>query len=267
VNQYVRPIGEGVGENNVSMNPVCAPSTRMYLGVGDMVCVGAEQNFSTARSLGTALGGSMMSLRFVGLAVNDDRTLINTSIGSGGSVSLVSHGTLQQANFFNTHTYSYHGKNTSNGIVAYTRRNSDLNCYQGLDPSTPRAGSQTAQVAFKASNIISTLTGHTILSATVTATNVATIYAHSTLLLGWTSDTPGKATFNAQDHNTNSWVTTARFTQGQVLTFSIPISIVKAFINSGANALVLGNDTTTDKENYGVWQGGPGSWELTVNYV
>ena len=101
----------------------------------------------------------------------------------------------------------------------------------------------------------------------MTATNISTDYAHSTLLLGYTTDTPGTSKFNAQDHNTSPWVTTERFSSGQTLTFNIPVSIVKAFVTGGARALTLGNGLTFDRENFGSWQGGPSSWTLTVNYV
>ena len=267
VNQYVRPIGEGVRMNNAAMNPVCAPTARMYLGVGDMICAGAEQNFTSTRSTGTALGGSAMSIRFTGFAVNDDRTLINTSLGTGGGVSLVSHGPVQQSNFLNTHTYTYQGKS---GASPYARLFVGSQCLQGGTPQQGPGswGSRTSQIAFDVTNLSSVLSGHTILSATVTATNVSSFYqTGARVLLGWTTDTPGKSTFNAQDHNTQSWVMSQWFGQGQTKTFNIPISIVQALKTGGATALVLGNSTNnSDPGNYGTWQGGTAAWTLTVNY-
>lgn len=266
VNQYVCPVGEATQFTSTnSINPVCAPATRMYLGVGDMVGVAAEHNYTSAKSSGTGVAGSMLSIRFAGLATADDRTLVNTSLASGGSVSLVSHGAVKQATFLNTHTYAYQG---DTGFSPNARRNSDKGCYQGVALGSANQGSQSSQVAFNYSSIVSALSGHTVLSATLTATNVATNYTTGArLMLGWTKDIPGGTSFNPGHGWTTTNVMYQWFTPGQALTFSIPVSIVNAFVTGSAKALVLGDGDITSKGYSGWWAGGPEAWTLTVNYV
>lgn len=265
VNQYVCPVGECVRFNGAGMTPVVAATTRMYLGLGDMVGVAAEQNYTSARGTSTAAAGSSMSIRWTGLGQVDDRTEINSSIANGGTVSLNSHGSLQQVSFSNTHTYSYQG---AKGFNPLARRNTDRNCFQGLNGKGNSEGSQASQIVFNASSISSTLTGHTILSATLTATNLSSWYSTGAkMMLGTTTVTPGGSTFNAAGHNSNDDIMHQTFQQSQTLTFAIPISIVKSFLTGGSTALILGDSNTTDLNYYGSWQGGPGAWSLVVNYV
>lgn len=264
VNQYVCPVGESVIFNSNSATPVNAFTTRMYLGVGDMVAIAAEQNFSSSRGTAATGAGSAMSLRRVGLSQMDDRTLINSSLGSAGTVTLVSHGNLQQAIFQNIHTYAYMG---DKGFTSNGRRNSDLGVYQGLIGAAD-LGSQAAQIVFNVANIQSTLTGHTALSATLAGTNISSNYSTGAkAMIGTTKDTPGAIKFDPGDSNSTRDIIHQLFPQGGALTFAIPLSIVTALNTGGAKALILGDGDTTDLNYAGQWQGGPSSWTLTVNYV
>jgi hypothetical protein len=211
----------------------------------------------------------MLALRKLGNSKSDDRTLINTSLGSTGTVSLVSKGTLQQATFLNTHTYAFAGQGDSeDGNNA--RRTNPNTCFQGLI-GTEFEGSQTSQIVFNAANIISTLTGHTILSATLTGTNASAYYTSGAkAMVGWTKVIPGGATWNAQGSWTSVDVMDQLFlpsSSGTPLTFSIPVSLVQAFLTGSATALALGDGVTNHLVYAGTWNGGPNSWTLTVNYV
>ena len=264
VGAYVCPVGEGVRFNSSSMNPVCTGSTRMYLGLGDMVALCAEQNYTSARGTSTSPVGSQMSIRFVGLATADDRTQFNSSIANGGTVTLASPGSTGTLTYTNQHTYSYQGKT---GFSPYGRRNTDLGCYQGVKGNLDSEGSQTAQVVFNSALIASQLTGKTITSATLECTNVDTWYnTGAKLMLGYTTVAPGGTSFQPQSSSTTVNVTHQQFNRNQQLTFAIPVSMVQAFVTGGATAFVMGDSKTTDLNYYGQWKGGPGNWILVVKY-
>lgn len=264
VGAYVCPVGEEVRFNASTMNPVCSGTTRMYLGLGDMVALCAEQNYTAARGTSTSPVGSQMSIRFVGLATQDDRTEFNSSIANGGTVTLASTGTAGTLTYTNQHTYSYQGKK---GWSPYARRNSDGNAYQGVKGNLDSEGSQLSQVQFNAALIASQLAGHTIVSATLEATNLTSWYkTGAKLMIGYTTVTPGGTTFQPVSSSTTTNVTHQSFNEKQKLTFALPISIVQQFVTGGATALVLGDGSTTDLNYYGSWQGGPGNWVLVVKY-
>ena len=264
VGQYVCPVGEATRFNSLSMNPVQTGSTRVYLGLGDMVALCAEQNFTSARGLSTSPVGSMMSIRFVGLATSDDRVQINSLISSGGTVTTTPKPTPGVFTYPCQHTYSYQG---AAGFAPYNRRNTDGNCFQGTKGSNDGEGSQTSEIAFNAALIASQLSGHTITSATLTGTNLTSWYKTGTkLMLGWTTITPGTSNFHPLSATSTLNVFHQKFNQGQQLTFAVPISIVQQFVTGGATALALGDSETTDLNYYGSWQGGPGSWTLKVKF-
>ena len=264
VGAYVCPVGSQVRFNASSMNPVCTGSTRMYLGLGDMVALCAEQNFTSSRGTSTSPIGSQMSIRFVGLATADDRTQVNSLLSSGGTVTLNPGPTQGTFTYTNQHTYSYQGKT---GFSPYGRRNTDLACFQGVKGNQDSEGSQTSQVMFNAALMASQLAGHTITSATLECTNLVSWYnTGAKLMLGYTTVTPGALTFHPQASSTTVNVMHQKFNQGQKLTFAVPISLVQEFVTGGATALVLGDSQDTDLNYYGQWDGGPGNWILTVNH-
>jgi hypothetical protein len=264
VGQYVCPVGEATRFNSVSMNPVCTGSTRVYLGLGDMVALCAEHNFTSARGLSTSPVGSQMSIRFAGLSASDDRTQINSSIASGGTVTINPKPTPGSFTYTSQHTYSYQGKT---GFSPYTRRNTDLACFQGTKGSGTTEGSQTSQIVFNSALMISQLTGHTITSATLTCTNQTSWYnTGAKVMLGYTTVTPGTTSFHPVSTSTTTDVMRQKFQTGQELNFAIPVSIVQQFITGGATAFVLGDSLTTDLNLYGTWLGGPGNWILKVKF-
>jgi hypothetical protein len=264
VGQYVCPVGEATRFNAASMNPVCAVTTRMYLGLGDMVALCAEQNFTAARSTSITPVNSMMSIRFEGLATVDDRTQFNTSIANGGIVTLKTSTTPGTFTYTNLHTYPYQGED---GFSPYSARAADVYCYQGLNGPGDRQGSQTSQIVFNTALMISQLSGLTLTSATLTATNQEAWYnTGSVMMLGKTTVGTGHPTYDPQTPNSTPDVIRQKFKKGQQLTFAIPVTLVQEFVSNGATAFILGDSETTDLDYFGRWAGGPGSWILTVNH-
>jgi hypothetical protein len=263
VNQYVCPVGSAVRMNSAGITPINAVTERIYLGLGDMVALCGEQNYTAARSSSAGLIGSHMSIRFAGLATSDDRVQVNSSIANGGTVTTNPKVVPGQYVYLNAHTYSYEG---SAGGTPFGRRNTDLGCYQGYRTGSAE-GSQTAQIVFNSTLISSQLTGHTVTSATLTCQNLNTFYSTgSSLMLGYTTLTPGATTFNPRTTASFYDVYEQKFRPGQKLTFSIPASFVQKFVSGGGTAFILGDAKTTYLSDYGEWQGGPGKWTLTVNY-
>jgi hypothetical protein len=261
---YVNPTGSAQRFNASTMNPVNTLSTRMYLGLGDMVALCGEQNFTSSRGTSTSPIGSQMSVRFVGLATADDRTQINSLISSGGTVTLVTGPTPGSFTYVNTHTYSYQGKT---GASAYSRRNTDGAAFQCLKGSSDFEGSQTSQIVFNAALIASQLAGKTITSATLTCQNSTAWYKTGTkLMLGTTTVTPGGTSFHPTASNSNVNIMHQKFDVGQQLSFAIPVSMVQAIASGGSTALMLGDSVFTNLEYFGSWNGGPGSWTLKVTY-
>jgi hypothetical protein len=263
VGSYVCPVGAASRFNASTSNPVCATTTRVYLGLGDMVALCAEQNYTSARGLSTSPVGSQMSIRFVGLATADDRTQFNSSIANGGTVTLAPAVTPGTFTYTSQHTYTYQGPT---GWAPYYRRNTDLDCYQGMS-GTDNEGSQTAQVVFNSALIASQLSGHTITSATLTCTNKTAAYKTGTrLILGYTTVAPGTAQYQPVSSSSTVNVLQQSFKVGQQLTFAIPVSLVQPFVTGGATAFVLGDAKIKSLNYYGSWQGGADTWILKVKY-
>jgi hypothetical protein len=236
----------------------------MYLGLGDMVALCAEQNWTGARGTSASPTGSMMSIRFEGLATADDRTQFNTSIANGGVVTLKSPTTPGAFTYANLHTYAYQGED---GFIPYNARAADVYCYQGLNGTGDRQGSQTSQIVFNTALMISQLSGLTITSATMTATNQEVWYSTgSVMMLGHTTVGTGHPTYDPQTPNSTPDVIRQKFKKDQQLTFAIPVTLVQEFVSNGATAFILGDSETTDLDYFGRWAGGPGSWVLTVNH-
>jgi len=263
IGRYICPVGEQTRWNGNSMTPVSNAVHRVYLGIGDMVALCGEHNYTSSRGTSTGSVGSHMSIRFVGLATKDDRTEINSSLAFGGTVNLNPVPAPNTFTFNNTHTYSYQGKK---GFSPYARRNTDLDCFQGVKGTQDSEGSQTAQVKFNAAFIASQLTGKTIKSATLHCSNLTSWYNTGTkLMLGYTTQTPGASSYQPDSSTDTLDVIHQKFNPRQNLTFSIPTSMITPFVTGGATALVLGDSTTTNLDYYGTWKGGPGAWTLVVN--
>ena len=260
----VNPTGSAQRFNVASMNPVNTLSTRMYLGLGDMVALCAEQNFTSSRGTSTSPVGTQMSIRFVGLATADDRTQINSQINSGGTVTLVTTPTPGTFTYLNTHTYSYQGKNGAN---PYNRRNTDGLCFQCLRSDSTFEGSQTSEIVFNMALIASQLAGKTLTSATLTCQNAQSWYNTGTkLMLGTTTVTPGTNNFHVSPSIANPNIMHQKFNVGQKLTFAIPTSMVQSIITGGVTAFMLGDSVFTNLEYFGAWNGGPGAWTLKVKF-
>lgn len=265
VNQYICPIGETKREHTSAQNTSCNPSTRMYLGLGDMVAIGAEtaNTFNT----GTGNGGHIFSMIFKGLSALDDEAQVNTSISSGGSVTTpvqVSPGTKAYAN---TATYSYYGSSAYGNPNG--RRNTNGVVYQGTySGGQQAAGSQYGQVSFNAAQISTDLSGHTITGLSVHLHNEHFWYSSGgTILIGLCYDSPGGSKWVPKNNskNTRSIVSYA-MKEGANIDVPLPISIIDGFISNGATALWIGDNSTLDLSKYGYFAGGPNQWTLNVSY-
>lgn len=264
VGNYVCPIGEQVRVNASGMSMVDAPSTRLYLGLGDMVTVGAEQSTGATRTTGTFQGGSRFSMLWRGWGQNDDQVQLNSSV-TGGSVTVKKTTTTYTKTYKNTHTYCYYGF-----AASMNRKNQDGDCIQGTYSGGRNVtGSDCSQVVFDHGAINSDLT----VAGTVAIKNV-TLKCHNThtwynsggkLMLGYSTTTPGGSTFDAHSVS-NRDAFEESFSEGQTKTFNIPSTFATTFQGSG-KMFVVGDSRTEDLNKYGIWQGGPNQWTLTITYT
>lgn len=255
-------------------------STRLYLGVGDMIALAAEQSTGVSQQLSTAFGGSMFSGIYRGTSVSDDQVQISSTVtggtvstgggkggttggtppsgqtGSGGSTVVTTTKT-----YHNTHTYSYYGDQ-----LGYQRKDSDGLCYQG-DPQAG-IGSEASQVIWPASTIAADLTGATVKSVTLTAHNEHTWYGSGgVLMLGWAASGSGGSTFNPSNGGGHRGVSQIAWAEGATKTVNLDASWATRFRDNGQTYFVLGSPGDTSLEHYGYWQGGPSSWTLTITYT
>lgn len=263
---YVAPVGEQVRINVVSMNPVDCPTTRMYLGVGDMVTVAGFQSSTATRSTGIGVGGSKFSLLWRGWSQVDDRVQTNSLI-TGGTVTNAKTVTTFTKTYLNTHTYAYFGKQNN---PPWNRRNTDLDAYQGLPSANNANGSESTQIVFPYSQIHTDLNPGAgtvaIKSVTLKGTNISGGQSNGARgLFGYSTQTPGTGTFDATSVTSRA-ATRQWFDKGKTVTFSLPAAFAASFQGSG-KFILLGNGTTTDLTEYGVWKGGPGAWQLTITYT
>ena len=263
--EYVCPIGESSNRNASSINSVEAPATRIYLGLGDMVTIAAEQNVGSAQGTGTDFHGSVFSLRWVGYSTVDDRVQLNSTI-NGGTSSQKQTSTTYNNTYQNTHTYSYYGPTGEQGDA---RRNQDGSVYQGTYSGGYYVdGSQCAQVVWPHAQINSDLSqpNTVINSVTLKCKNQHTWYdSGAKLMLGYSITTPGGGNFNASGVENND-VFEESFDEGQTKTFTLSKAFATTFQGSG-KMFVVGNSTTQNLDYYGYWEGGPNTWELTINFT
>ena len=272
---YNFPIGESVRRNQTNVANTCAnPTERVYLGLGDMITVAAEQDSGAGVQTANALNGCSFSIRWLGYSVKDDRFNINSSLSSGGTVGgIITPPTPGQFIYNNTHTYSYYG-NSEGG----KRRNTDGVCYQGYGSGLFNStGSQKSQVAFDFNQIKSDLTGKTITSVTLHCKNDHTWYSTGgKLQVGVYFDASGSSVWKpTTPANAVGPIMEQHFDEGQTLTFTIPNSVINYFVAGDGNGhfgkgIRVGpideQSGSTDLNHYGYWHGGPNQWTLTVNY-
>ena len=270
VDQYVCPIGEQVFLNNHTWNCVAAPSTRMYLGIGDMVTIAAEHDLGSTLATAATYGGSKMSLLWRGYAQYDDRQQINASItggavgsGKGGGGGPPPAQTTYTKTYKNVATYAYYG-----AAINYQRKSTNGSAYQGTYSGGEYVtGSETSLILMPWSTIQSDLSGATVEAIALKCTNQHTWYdSGGTLLLGWSRKTSGAATNTYVKGTDFPNVYRANFAEGQTRTLSIPVSTFGGALQSELGCFMIGDFSTTNLDYYGYWAGGANSWALTITY-
>ena len=261
---YVFPIGSQTGPNNLGVSPRNAVYTRQYLGVGDMVQIGAYQNQGVSLFPPNANPGAMMSLRWLGYATTDDQDFVlglpATGTGAGRRV--------QRTKFIKTYnataTYSYYGIGETLGTQLHITNGA---MFQGQANAVPATASQFSFAVMPFSTMVTDLSGATGISATVKMTNASAWWPTGTkLMLGFTSATAGGSTF-VPAATTQFDLVEQSFAVGQTVTFSIHTGIVTNFQSHGATALAFGNNVTTSLDYYGSWAGGAGAnVQMIVTY-
>jgi hypothetical protein len=277
VGVYICPVGEEHQMNTVSTGLCMSPSTRLYLGIGDMVALCVTQNTGSSDTTDTR---SIMSIRWCGYSTTNDQVMLNTSLGGPGTTTQIpptpvnpgpggggnggSSGSstkkVYQAAFATASNYSYYGTSSS----YYPQlRSTNGNAYQGEYPGRQAAGSEFTVIVLPYTTIHSALSGATINWIRLTAHNLQTWYsAGGTLVLGWTSTVPtGGNSYSpgASDHLNCQQV---GFSEGQTRIMSLG-SWAKNLCTTGT-ALILGDNNTTNPHYYGYWAN---AFTLTVNYT
>lgn len=268
VDAYVCPVGEGQRITDLGFNPVCTPATRLYLGLGDMVTLATEQDTGGSYSLGTNFSGSHLALRFTGLANEDDRVQVNSSLSSGGVVVNPPQATSGSTAWGNRATYSYYGATAGSGN-AYKIRSSNGSVYQGASSGQMNVtGSQFAQVSFNVAAIRAAMSGLIVTGATLHATNSGTYYkSGSTLMVGYYVDQSGGKSWVPGNNSGNLRNITQEFySRGSTRTWTLPLEIAQAIL-SNANGLFIGDDSTSSLSYYGYWQGAANNWTLKFTWI
>lgn len=276
---YVCPIGEQNPFNANADNNVQCPTVTMYLGVGDMVGVAAEQGNTAAKTTGFSYGGTKLSLRWISNSVYADRCQANTSISTGGSVTNPGLAVQQTFTYSNSATYLYYGQSTYKTSPGPNQRvNSNGSCWQGCATNGEKVtGSQYGYAKMPYSQMISDLSGCTILSTTLSVGRYASaangFSANCNLMLGWTgiaAASIGAYTlkFNhTTDHPDLTYLQMPGYPGGIRVVSTIPNAFAQAFQSGGATCLTWGNNSTDDQEFYGAWSGGSGAWIMTVKVI
>jgi hypothetical protein len=271
VDQYLCPIGsaqKAPGTGDTRTNPTNNPSTMMYLGVGDMVAVAAQHNHgSSVNTAGSGNGGCQLSIRFCGYGTTDDRVQVNTAL-TGGTVTNPTPSPLQQPKTTKTYqcvsTAAYSGPT---GLHKNARRNTNGSVYQCVTSGNLKVtGSQISLIVLPWAQMQSDLAGQTISSITLKCVNQQTYYASGKLILGWSRRTSLPGTYVTQSANDHVNLFQELFKQGETKTFALPVSTFGTALATEAGMLLVGDDSSTNLEYYGLWQGGPNSWTLTITY-
>lgn len=276
VNAYICPIGEEHQMNSPGNGLCMSPSTRIYLGVGDMVALCATQNTGSSD---TTDDRSIMSIRWCGYSTINDQVMINSSLGGAGSVTQLppyptnpgpggggnggSSGSTGKKTFQSTYTSTtnnaYYG---TTGSHYPQLRSTNTNIYQGEPPSGSATGSQFGFVVFNYSAIHTALSGATVNWATLTCHNLYTWYGSCTLIIGWSTRTTWGNSASPSSATDHMSCQLAPFKQGETRTISLG-GWVKSALTT-ATSLIIGNNATTSLQNYGYWAP---QFSLTVNYT
>ncbi len=283
VANYVCPIGEQSRVNSVSLNTVMSPSTRMYLGLGDMVGVGMQHAAAGNLNTGTGTGGSHMSLIWTGYGqTNNSGVPIDhvqnsaTMTGAGGAIQLGGGGKQTIIKSYQpTNTYSYLG-NTAD--AANTRDFTNGSCRQGqYKGGYHTKGDQYFCIQLPFGTMQSDMgSSASIKAITLKCTSNWSWYDSGvTLAVGYST----RALNSTHGPGTSKWILDGNdhdnlhledFRRYQTKTFSLPISSFKTLATT-ATFLIFGcGASTTPNTNlsrYGWWKGSPGQWAVTVTYV
>jgi hypothetical protein len=264
---YVCPIGSQVPSfSNTGAFPSNNVSTRMYLGVGDMIALAAAQDTGVTFNTSTNWGGSMFSGVWRGFAANDDRVQLNSTTaggtvtgggGGGGGNSPV----ITTKTYTNLNTYAYYGNQAN-----YNRRNSNGNCYVG-DPQGG-IGSESSQISWPVSTMIADLAAHgpKITSVFLTFHCLHTWYgAGGAMKMGTGKNGLGGSTFNIVNSGGQNGLTQIAVKVGTI-TQSLGSNFITCFTSGGMTYYSLGYPNDTNLSDYGYYSGGPGSWSLKVTY-
>lgn len=261
---FVCPIGEQIPPNNNSKQVISSPSTRVYLGVGDMVSLGSMHNQGSSLNTGNGIaGGSWFSMRWVGFGNAADQ-FPTCGAPSGSSVTpQPTKKSTYTKTYTATDTYSYYGSGSSWSQP----RNHNGTMYQGWysGASSGGAGSQTSYALFNHSQIASDLSGATVNWVHLQMKNQHFwYYSGGSLMTGWTTNSSwgGSAPTGGMHYD----VKETHFGYGQYSVIDIPVSIGNAFKSSGATALTFGNNSTTNLLYYSYWNGGSYP-QLIINYT
>lgn len=277
IGQYVCPIGEMQGFNTINTNNVNALSTRMYLGAGDMIGIATEQTSGATHSTASNFGGSRMSLVWRGYGRVDDRVQVNSSLASGGTVTNTVHKVAGQYIMKCSTTYSYQGNPSGSFpptilLTGGNRINTNGFCYQGFEKQVSNDGSTISTIVFPFAAMrtaISAVSG-VATSITVQATNVLSDSSTGVYMdLGWSSTNPGGSNYTFGHTTDHPALMRQHFKKGQTINFTVPTNLMNGIMTGGAKMLTVGSNKFYDGDTSirGAWNGGPGWWVMTVNYL
>ncbi len=275
VGAYVCPVGEQHQQNDTLTGLSMAASTRIYLGVGDMVSLCSTQDTGSS---GFTDAKGILSIRWCGYSTTNDQVMINSSLGGAGTVTQVpawpaspvlggngisSASAVKKAyktTWASTGTYSYYGTSAaiSPQLIA-----ANGNVMQGTGPF-PGEGSMFSFVLFDYASIQAAIAGAGITSVSVECTNNGTYPGNDgvRMLIGWSTRT-SFGNYCAPDAATDFMdYQEVDFRNGQTRVFGL--GGWAGEFRSSATSLVIGNDVVAGSGYYGSWEP---AWYLTISYT
>lgn len=260
---YACPIGDQVYYNNSTISESDTPSTRIYLGVGDMVNIGLMQQSGIAVSTAVGNHGPVMSIRWVGYGTKADQYPTAGAPGGSSHTAPPTSKTTYTKSWNATGTYSYWGTTTiwspqlryTNGLV-----------YQGEYSGGGAAGAQFAIITVNQSSISSALSGATVNSCYLKMTNQHSWYDSGvSLQLGMTSDTSFGSSYNPNAGHCLLDCGEFHFNEGQTVNMNIGVWFANELKSGTYKNLIMGNGNTS-LSYYGYWTGGTNP-VLTITYT
>lgn len=268
VTNYVCPIGESVTLTDSALNSATnSPTTRLYLGLGDMVALAAEQNSGAAFGSSTGNGGSHMSILFRGYGQVDDSRQFNASINGGAVTDNLSTKIRRTKTYQCVASYSYNGFGARQNVNGFA--------FQGVYPGPTTIGPGGGFQGFQRSAYLLPFAQMqsdigptaTIEGIQITMTNVDTWHATgATALIGYStrSSLGSLWTPSSADHVD---LFREAFSRRQRKTFGVPVSSFKA-LGTSAGFIILGYfGQSFDPKYYAHWNGGPGWLSVTITYL